>query len=251
MRLSLICLAIAFMLAPGDAAAQGWPGRVLIGVNGAMQLTASTFDDEFTYLHPYSGNIPGEEVRVETRYEIPTGALFDAGAAVRLFGNFGVGVSASFASSTNDIEIDARIPHPFYIAQHREVTGTIPARHVQRGVHIQAVYLIPATEHLYVGLSGGPSYFSIEQRVVNTVSVSESYPFDTAEFVTADLGTLTEAGWGFNAAVDVGWMFNQHFGVGGQVRYSQATLSVAPSGREARDIEAGGVHVGIGARIGF
>lgn len=251
MRNVRVCALIALLLSPSSAAAQAWPGRVLIAVNAAMQTTSSTFTDDFSFRHAYSANIPGEEAFVDTRYEIPTGALFDAGVAVRLVGNLGVGVSMSLASGTSDIEVDARIPHPFLIAQHRQVEGEVAARHDQRGVHVQGVYRVPATPRLYFGLSGGPSYFSVEQRVVRTVSVREAFPFDAAEFASADLETLKESGWGFNAGVDVGWMFNTTFGIGGLLRYSKATISVAPAGRDARDVEAGGLHAGVGGRFAF
>jgi hypothetical protein len=224
---------------------------VLVGISGAAQSTASTFEDDFTFQHPYSANIPGEEASVETRYKVPTGALFDGGAAVRLFGNFGVGVSVSLASNTSDIEIAARIPHPLLVGAHRDVEGAVAARHSERGIHVQAVYVVPATEHVYFGFSGGPSHFNVEQRVARTVTVSESYPFDTATFARADLETLQDTGWGFNASVDLRWMFRRNLGIGGLLRYSKATISLAPAGREARDIDVGGVHAGIGARIAF
>jgi hypothetical protein len=46
-------------------------------------------------------------------------------------------------------------------------------------------------------------------------------------------------------------MFNSNFGVGGVLRFARATLSVTPTGRDARDIDAGGVYVAAGARFSF
>lgn len=251
MRHQTFAIAFAFLWLPISAAAQAWPGRVLVGVSGAMQVTSSTFDDDFTFMHPYSGNIPGEEARVDSQYEIPTGALFDGGVAVRLVGNLGVGVSLSQSSSTEDFTIVAQLPHPFYLARFREVEGTVAGRHSQRGIHVQGVYVVPLTPRLYLALSGGPSQFTVEQRLVRSVTASESFPFDQATFASADLETADESGWGFNAGADVGWMLSKHFGIGGLVRYSAVTVTLTPSGREAVELEAGGLHVGVGARIAF
>ena len=251
MRHILVFTLLALACAPSEAAAQAWPGRVLIGINGAAQTTSSTFADDFTFQHAYSANIPGEEASVRTRYKLPTDALFDGGAAVRLVGNFGVGVSVSLASGTRDLEIDARIPHPLLTGAHRDVEGAVGTRHEERGIHVQAVYVVPATDRLYVAFSGGPSQFSVEQRVARTVSVSESFPFDAATFAGADLESLRETGWGFNAGMDLGWMFNRSVGVGGLLRYSRATIPLTPSGRGSRDIDVGGLHAGIGARVAF
>lgn len=251
MRRILAFTLLALAGLPHQGLARAWPGRVTISLNGAFQATSSTFEDDLTFLHPNSGNIPGEEAAVETRYEVPTGALFDGGAVVRLAGNFGLGVSVSMANGTNDVEIVARIPHPLLIGAHRQVEGAVPARHVERGIHVQAVYRVAATERLYFAFSGGPSHFNVEQKVVSAVTASESYPFDTATFASANLQVLRGTGWGVNTGVDAGWMFTRRFGVGGLLRYSKGTVSLAPTGREVREIDAGGLHAGIGARIAF
>ncbi|HSL21886.1 MAG TPA: hypothetical protein VK886_10155 [Vicinamibacterales bacterium] len=244
-------LLAALLLAPAPAGAQGWNGRFLIGANAVMQTTSSTFEDDFTYAHPYTVNIPGEEASVQSRYEVPTGVLFDGGAAVRLIGNLGAGVAASISSRTGDLAITARIPHPLLIASHRAVEGTVAARHEEVAVHVNAVYVVPASARLHFALSGGPTYFRVEQRLAKTVSVSEAYPYDTATFSNAQLEPERESGWGFNAAVDLAWMFRPHFGVGGLLRYSRATLTLSPTGRQPRDIEVGGLNAGAGARISF
>lgn len=248
---TLISAFLALAITPALASAQAWQGRVLLGVNGAVQPASNTYEDDFTYQHPYSGNIPGEAASVSTRYDIPAGIVVDGGIAVRLFGNLGAGVSFSHWSDTDDMAISARIPHPFFVGRHREVQGTETARHAETGTHVQVLYIIPAGEHLYFGISGGPSYFNVEQQIIEAVNTTETYPYDTAEFASGDLQTLKQGGWGFNAGVDLGWMFTRNFGIGGLLRYSRATVSLEPSGRDARDIDAGGLQAGAGIRLAF
>jgi hypothetical protein len=231
--------------------AQPWNGRVLIDANVAATVTSSTFTDSFTYQHPYSANIPGEEASVETTVKSPTAAMFEGGVLVRVFRNVAAGVAYYQASSTEELEITARIPHPFLLAHHRTVEGSVAARNEQSGIHLNAAYVLPATRSIYVAVSGGPTYFTVRQRLVKSVAVSETYPYDEASFASADLESPSGSGWGFNAGVDVGWMLSRTFGVGGLLRYTKATLSIQPSGRAARDIDVGGMHAGLGARVAF
>lgn len=245
-----LVIAIAVWVTPSAVSAQTSP-RVLIGANVAMGSSGSTFTDTFQYNHPYTVNIPGEDASVNTTFEIPGGAMFDGGVLVRIFRHVAAGVAYYQASSTNDLHVTARIPHPLLITRHRTVEGTTPARHEQSGLHVNAAYILPAAARVYVAVSAGPTYFTAKQRVVKSVAVSETYPYDAASFASAELESLSGSGWGFNAGVDVGWMFTRNVGVGGMLRYSRATLSLEPSGRGALDIDAGGLHAGVGARIGF
>lgn len=238
-------------LAPSAAAAQPWQGRVLVSANVAVTTTSSTFSDSFSYKHPYSANIPGEEASVDTIFETPKRSMFEGGALVRVYRNFSAGFAFYQASSTNDLRISARIPHPFFIGRPRAVEGIMPVRHEQSGFHVLGAYVLPVTRKLHVAVSAGPSRFTVTQKLVKAVAIAETYPYDEATFASADLEPVSAAGWGFNAGADVGWMFNRHFGAGGLLRYAKATLSLHPTGRDARKIDVGGLHAGVGARVAF
>lgn len=250
MRTLSTALLIALLL-PAAAHGQAWPGRVLVSVNGGVQAPARTLTDEFTYEHRYTAGIPGEEASLRSTLEIPSGALFDGGVAVRLYRNLGAGIAISGRSGTSDIEIAARLPHPLFAQRHREVEGTVPSRHSETAVHLQAVYVIVPARRVLIALSGGPSRITAERKLVRSVSASESYPYDSAIFVGADIQAEKPTGWGFNAGVDVSWMFSRNFGLGALVRYAGASLRLRPEGREAVDVEVGGLQAGGGARIAF
>lgn len=242
---------LTLALFPTVAVAQPWQGRFLIGVNAVAQTTSSTYSDSFTYAHPYSAGIAGEEAALDTSYELPKPVMPDAGVLVRIMGNIAAGIAYDQSSASSDLDISGRIPHPFFIARPRTVEGSVRARHEESAVHVNAAYVVPATERMYFALSAGPTYFSVKQRSVRTIAVTEAYPYDTATFASADIEVLRRSGWGFNAAVDLGWMFNRTFGVGGLLRYSKATLRLRHAGRTAREIDAGGLHAGVGARVAF
>ena len=249
---TILAVGLTLCLGPGALSAQTVrPTRVLIGANAVVATTSTTFTDSFTYQHPYSANIPGEEASVDTSFKTPTAALFDGGVLVKVFRNVAAGVAFYQSSSTEDLQINARIPHPFFSGRHRAVEGSTPARHEETGVHVNAAYVLPMTDKIYAAVSGGPSRFTAKQRVVKSIAISETYPYDEASFASAELESPSASGWGFNVGVDLGWMLSRNFGAGALVRYSRATLSIRPTGRDPREIDVGGLHAGIGARVAF
>jgi hypothetical protein len=103
---------------------------------------------------------------------------------------------------------------------------------------------------MVVTLFGGPSFFQVEQDIVNDFEYSESYPFDTATFTRAVAASQSESAVGVNVGGDVAYFFSRQVGVGGTVQYSGATVEMTtPSG--TADIKAGGLQVGGGIRLRF
>lgn len=251
MTRALFAATACLLISPVPVFAQWtqWQDRVLVSVNAAAQLTSGTIHDAFEYDHPYGAG--RERASVTTDYEVPTGAMFDGSVAVRIVGSLGAGVAVSASSTTSDLGAHARIPHPFYFNRFRDVEGSVAARHSETGIHLQAVYVVPLTPKVLVAVSGGPSHFSVEQRVARSVTVSETFPFDTATFSDAPLETLKTDAWGFNVGVDVGWMLARHFGVGGMVRFSRANATFVPTGRDGFDANVGGLEAGGGVRVRF
>ncbi len=223
--------------------------RVFVSVNGVYRAPSRTLSDSVTFPTPFSA---GRELASATsKYTLPTGIMFDGEGIVRLWRGLGAGIAVSAFSSRNDFNITAQMPHPFYFNQMRTIQGTVNSRHAETTVNLLAAYAIPLSPKLNVLVSAGPSWFSTEQKLVNSVTAIELYPFDTAQFGTADLQTFNTGAWGFNAGADLSWMLARNFGVGGLVRFAQATAKMSPPGRAAVSMDVGGLNVGGGVRIKF
>jgi hypothetical protein len=97
---------------------------------------------------------------------------------------------------------------------------------------------------------GGPSFFSYKQAVVEEVNVIQSYPFDTVD-AQLTTGSIDGSQWGFHVAVDVGWFFTRNVGVGGLLRFTQATKNTQIGDGEPFDLEIGGFQGGGGVRLRF
>jgi len=222
------------------------PARFTIGVSGGGQQTAEDVSDHFSF----PKNVETETIDV-TYPKQPWG-LIDLAAGFRVWKNLGVGVAVTVASGKGKADVTASVPHPFLFNQPRIISGTEEdIAHSETGVHLQLQYLVPATGRLHFVLEGGPSWFNVDHEVVTDVTVTESYPYDTAAFGGAVTKTTKASAAGFNAGVDVTWMFLESVGVGGIVRYTRADIDLKAVEGRSLSMKAGGLQGGAGIRVVF
>lgn len=222
------------------------PPRFTIGVSGGIQQAAEDVSDRFSF----PKNVQTETVDV--KYPMKPWALVDLGASYKVWKNVGVGVAVSATSGKGEAEVTASVPHPFFFDQPRTVTGTDnDIAHAETGVHVRLQYHIPTSGRLHFTLEGGPSWLRVEHEVVTDVTVTESYPYDTAAFGGAVTKSTTASAMGFNAGVDVTWMFVESVGIGGIVRYTRADIDLKAIEGRTLAMKAGGLQGGLGLRIIF
>ena len=249
MRASAIALLLLLAGRPSVAAAQSArePDRITIQIDAGGQLSSSAF--EATTTRP----VYVETATIATSYRIGRGLLGDAGVAVRVGGQFGLGVTVSSFMTKSDGEISASIPHPFFFQTPRNVTGTASGlRRNELAAHVQAIYTFHPSTKLDVALSGGPSMFRVEQDVVTDIAFTDVYPYDTATFASASTQRVRANEIGFNVGADVTLRLTQHAGVGGGARFSKATVSLGvPNSASAVSTDAGGLQLAGGLRLYF
>jgi len=228
------------------AMAQRKPSSVFVSISGGAQQAASDVSDHFSF----SKN--QETETIDVKYPMKPWGLVDVGAGFRVWKGLAFGAAFSRASGSGDAEVTASVPHPFFFNQPRTVTGTESGiQHAENAVHLQIQYIVPASDSVRVVVGAGPSWISVEHEAVTDVTVTESYPFDTAAFGGAVTKTTKASATGFNAGVDVTWMFARSVGVGGLVRYTRADVDVEPASGRTLSMKAGGVQGAAGIRIVF
>jgi len=240
--------------APASAQARSTPARpatspeqprITLLINGGYQGSTTTFDDEF------SVPLYQEQQQTEVRYGVDAGPVFEGGAAIRLWKGLAVGGIISTFAVDGTASVTSRVPHPFLSEHSREVTGEPgDLRREETAVHIQAQYQLPLGRRLRMVLAGGPSIIDLKQSIVTRVRFTETYPYDTAAFDGVDSKRVGGTANGFNAGVDVQWMFNRNVGVGGLVRVTKATVDLTVENRTIQ-VDAGGAQVGAGLRLAF
>ncbi len=243
--LILLVLTLLFGNA-ASARAQSWPERVHVSVNGAYQATSNDFSDRFEF----ERNL--ETGSTDVTYPVKGGFVFDAGGGFRFWKNLAAGVAVSYFTRDDAASTTSSVPHPFFFDQPRQVTGDATGvNRTETAVHVQAMYLVNPGGHLRLILSGGPSFFDVEQDLVSEVVVTETYPFDTAAFGSAKKTKAKGSAAAFNVGADVIWMFGKTVGVGGLVRYSRATVDLDAPDNRTVTVDAGGLYAGGGLRLLF
>ena len=253
MRTALV-MAAAFVVAlPGVAQAQvgtrrpparaGSPppasDRVRILLSGGAQRALGSFHQSFTVMR----NV--EDEPVTTDLKVGLAGFFDAGVRIRVARRLSVGATGFFSPGSAAGSVDAKVPHPFYFNQPRDVSGDLSGlMRRESGVHIDLAYPAAVSRRTEVMLFGGPSYIRAEQGLVTNVAYEEVYPFDKATFTSATTTVARMGAAGFNVGVDATWRLSRATRAGALVRYSRADLTLSPASGNDVGLRAGGLHVG-------
>lgn len=219
--------------------------RVYVAANVIFQPSSNGLNETFEFQEFVE---PGT---ITTSFEPGDAIGFDGGLTVRLWNRLGVSAAVSTYTPDKGGTVSARIPHPLYFDQHREISGAADLTRSETAIHANLAYIVPAGERVLAIVSAGASYFRVEQDFVNDVQYSQEYPFDTAEFRGVDRDRESGSAVGFNATLDVAWRFSRSFSVGGLVRYAQASVPFTPGDRGEVTIDVGGVQAGLGLRVNF
>ena len=234
---------MAVVTAAGGAAhAQTmWTDRGFVNVSGFFQPSAGYANT----VHPIDF---AEAAVVGTDYK--TGAVpgLEAGGGVRVWRNLAVGIDVSRFSKHINGSVSAQVPHPFFFGKPRSVSGDAAGlSRGETGVHLQALWLIPMRPRWELALAGGPSWFSVDQDLVSDLTVTQTYPFDTATFSAATSVHRSRSKVGFNAAADVSYLLRPHVGVGFGITFAHASVPLD----DTLTVDAGGPHLAGGVRFRF
>lgn len=244
--LAAVLIALAATQAQAQSRFQSAPAtRGFLSVNGIYQATGTSFEDRFEFQEFV------ETGTIESSFEARPALALDGSAGIRLWRNIGIGGGVStYAPKGDGGTVTARIPHPLHFNQHREVSGDAGLSRKETAFHGSLLYFVPVRGNMLAVIGAGPTYFQVDQNFVVDVRYSHEYPFDSATFLGADVDEESASGIGFNASLDVSWRLSKSFGIGGVLRYAQASLPFTPAEREVK-VDVGGFQAGVGVRIIF
>jgi hypothetical protein len=223
-----------------------WAERGDLWVN-AMYLATS---DAFSATTAITKNV--ESGSVITSYSAGHPPVFDAGVRGLVARHLAIGAAVTWMSQNGTGDVSASLPHPFFFNALRTVAGSADGlSRDELAIHVQVSGLVPLGRVMQLAIFGGPSYFNVKQGLVTDVTVAETYPYDTAAFISATTTTASAGNIGFNAGVDVAGRIAKHIGAGFTARYSRADVQIPSGPTDEVTVRAGGLQVGGGIRFGF
>lgn len=238
--LRVLCVVGVLCGTANEAQAQRqWSGRVRGAFNALVQADAAGLSQSFTLVKNR------EPATVTAELASSTVPFFDGGILVRLAGNLGAGVAFSSLARTDEAQITARLPHPFFFNQPRAIDGTSSVEHHEFATHLSGVYVV-VWRRLDLALLAGLSLFQVHKDLVADVVATESYPYDTATFARSEIVRENASKAGLHGGADLTWKLGLHWGVGGLLRYAKVSVPFA-----GQTVDAGGLQAGGGLRVRF
>ena len=244
----LVTLGMLLVLGVPRAEAQiiNWDDRAFFNVNFGYQTQSHDFDSTKTF------SLYGETATLSAGHEIGSGALLDLSGGARVWRNAGIGIGYSRFQNTDDIIVQASLPHPVFFDRPRSVS--VPAtglEHSESAIHVFGLWMIPVSDNMDVAIFLGPTFFSVKQDLVTDVQIPQP---ETPPFTGAVTGviknTADDNAVGLNIGIDWSYMVTPQFGGGIFLRYSGASVDLSAAGQEV-SMDVGGFQIGLGLRVRF
>ena len=234
-------LVLCLCAAPSMVSAQTmqWTDKGYITINGGFQAGSSNLDTSASF------PLYEETATVSSTQKVSGGGFFDIGGAYRVYGNnILAGVSYTHTSSDADVNLTASIPDPAEFDKPRTVTATQSgAKHSENQVHLNVIWMLPVAHKLDIGVSAGPTIFSVKQQTITSLTVTEPGPV-----VSAPLTEVSKTTVGINFGVDVQYVITKMIGVGGLARYAWGSAEIEGA---TDKLTVGGFQIGGGLRVRF
>ena len=230
--------------------------RVWVDVNGGVAVAG-----ERDYSSVGVRQMNGQDATFQADYRLPTGPVFEVGGGVMVTRMVGIGATWGGAMHEDTATLAIDIPHPILADAHATAEGetTREMRRRESSLHIHGMLVSQPSPELRTRLFAGPTYFRIEQDVVQDILFDQQFlPFEPAHIVEITSAAVRRSpydeatGWGFHAGADASWFFRRGLGIGGFGRYSRGTVEIQdPLTGGASDLDVGGFQVGGGLRVKF
>jgi len=195
--------------------------------------------------------VHAEDATLNADATIGIGPAFGARGGVRVWKNLAVGGGLEVVSTSQELAITARLPHPFQFGRSREVNGTADGlARTETLVAFEVSWLVALARRVDMFVFAGPAYINARQDMATRIQFTESYPYDTATFTGVGTASVSGGGFGGTGGIDVSYLVTKRLGIGGELRYSYASATLTPSARPAT-VGLGGLQAAFGARILF
>lgn len=217
----------------------------VISVNGIYQTGTSAVSSTVAF------TANAEPASFTSNFPVKAGQGLDAGIRVGIRGAIGLSLGISSFKASGDAAITAQIPHPFFFNQPRSISGTASLAREETTTRVALVVSSPGGKKLQLAGYVGAALFAVKQDIVDSVTYTDAYPYDTAAFGRATTRQVSKSKVGIAAGVDASFFFAKNVGIGVTAGIVQATIPVAAIDGSTISLSAGGTQLGAGLRFRF
>jgi hypothetical protein len=156
------------------------------------------------------------------------GSGVDVDGGLTIAHGFGAAVRVGYTKHDYPIDVGFSMFNPSAVpAVATAIGASNEVKRQEYALDFMLNYMSDIGHHMRVRVFGGPSYFFVEQGVIEKVVFNETYGPSTIHAVEiTDLTTRSsnDTAWGYNFGGDVSYFFSKHVGVGGGVRFNRGTV---------------------------
>ena len=251
---SIVRTLVFVFIVAGAHSAQGqallWEERGFLNINLLGQVQSQDFSHVSTF------DIYDQTGTAESKQTIGPDMLVDVMGGARVWKNMAVGASFSSLWQSDDVVVNAHVPHPLYFDSTRTAVATTSAlRHTERSTSFFAAWVIPTEGQLDVSVFAGPSFVTVNQAIPNNISANDiseiDETFSSVTLQSVGSTTLSKTAFGFIVGADVTYMFSERWGAGSTIRYNRASADLSASDGRTISVGLGGLQIGGGLRVRF
>jgi hypothetical protein len=127
---------------------------------------------------------------------------FEVGGGAGIAQRFTLGGLFVMRSSSGAATVSAQIPHPIFYGQPRTLEGSFDSTGTETAAHVQIGFTAYQSPRFGLVVAGGPSFYWVTQDLLDQLSYTETYPYDSVTFTGATTRTETADAVGGNVQLD-------------------------------------------------
>ncbi|HYE85726.1 MAG TPA: hypothetical protein VEA16_05195, partial [Vicinamibacterales bacterium] len=199
-----------------------------------------------------SPTINAEPATLSTSHKVAAAPGVRAGVSWQVWKQLAAGVTISRSSSSVDGSVTATVAHPFSFNRPRHTESAISGlSRKDLLIAAQVRGRFPVSRRVVASVFAGPVWASVTQSVITSIDYSESYPYDSIEFRSAQTARAAKKTMTFGGGADLAYFFMNRVGVGAGIAYAGGRIELPAIGGRTVKTNVGGVDANVGVRVRF
>jgi len=192
-----------------------------------------------------------EDATLASDYAGKSGPALELGGIYGLTRHLGIGASVEIFQGENRVRYNDTLPHPVFFERPRRLKGDLGGlTYRELALHLDLVYTV-VLDSVTVDAYGGPTFFRTDSDLLSDVAFTETFPYNSVTFRSAEVEELKGDALGYNVGAGVSYWLSRRFGLGFNVRFHRGRVKLAPADEVGIEFNAGGLRAGGGLRFLF